>query len=119
MILFSIPDIRQFWSTDSRFLDQFAENRIVKFQPYSRYPECYKDVSFWLPKDVGDEGKGEVGAEAAGGKEVEVVEGGREGKVFHENDFCEIVRDVAGDLIENVTLVRTSRFEIAETAKLI
>jgi len=25
--------------------------------------------------------------------------------VFHENDYCEIVREVAGDLVENVTLV--------------
>lgn len=106
MILFSIPDIRQFWSTDSRFLDQFAANKIVKFQPYSRYPECYKDVSFWLPKEGVDEGRGEVGAKAAGGGEVEgEVREGQGERVFHENDFCEIVRDVAGDLIENVTLV--------------
>jgi len=30
---------------------------------------------------------------------------GGKGRVFHENDYCEIVREVAGDLVENVTLV--------------
>lgn len=75
MVLFSIPDIRLFWSTDERFLSQFTAGEITTFKPYSRYPPCYKDFSFWAP---------------AG---------------FHENDFCEVVRDVAGDLIENVQLV--------------
>jgi phenylalanyl-tRNA synthetase alpha chain len=31
--------------------------------------------------------------------------GGKD-KAFHENDYCEIVREVAGDLVETVTLVR-------------
>ena len=45
------------------------------FTPYSKYPECYKDVSFWLPEDVDQ---------------------------FHENYFHETVRDVGGDLVEEV-----------------
>ncbi|KAJ7452405.1 hypothetical protein B0H11DRAFT_2161518 [Mycena galericulata] len=67
MILYSIPDIRLFWSTDERFLSQFTDNSITTFQPYSKYPSCFKD-----------------------------------NVVLHENDFCDVVRDVAGDLVEDV-----------------
>lgn len=80
MLLFNIPDIRLFWSQDLRFLSQFADGKpIRKFAPFSRYPECYKDVSFWLPP------RGS-------------------GNSFHENDVMEIVRSVAGDLVEDVRL---------------
>ncbi|KAJ3099340.1 hypothetical protein HDU97_003265 [Phlyctochytrium planicorne] len=75
MVLFDIPDIRLFWSEDPRFLSQFAKGDIVKFQPYSKYPACYKDVSFWLPER------------------------------FHDNDLFEVVRDVAGDSAEDVALI--------------
>lgn len=100
MILFSIPDIRLFWSTDKRFLSQFEQGSITNFKPYSRYPECYKDVSFWLRESSIEAQGTEAGVNHAGGK----IE--KKGKLFHENDFCEIVRDVAGDLIETVELVR-------------
>lgn len=43
--------------------------------PYSKFPPCYKDVSFWLPSSG-----------------------------FHVNDFYEIVRGVGGDLVESVAL---------------
>jgi len=89
MILYSIPDIRLFWTNDSRFIKQFeydadkeevdSEDRIIQFQPYSKYPSCYKDVSFWLPPS------------------------GR----FHENDFYEVVRGVAGQLVEEVECIDT------------
>ncbi|CAO1638173.1 unnamed protein product [Parajaminaea phylloscopi] len=115
MILFSIPDIRLFWSTDRRFLQQFASSSprtpatnasslsappppgslpgpeagvsaaggrrrrpLITFKPYSRFPPCYKDVSFWLPTD---------------------------GREFHENDLMELVREVAADLVEDVKLI--------------
>lgn len=77
MILYSIPDIRLFWSTDPRFLGQFQEGRLKTFRPYSKYPSCFKDVSFWSPKS----------------------------ESLHENDFCDLVRDVAGDLVEDVKKV--------------
>lgn len=49
MLLYSIPDIRLFWSRDSRFLSQFNEAKPIKrFVPFSKYPACFKDVSFWL-----------------------------------------------------------------------
>ncbi|KAL4399963.1 phenylalanyl-tRNA synthetase alpha subunit, mitochondrial [Malassezia pachydermatis] len=77
MVLFSIPDIRLFWSQDERFLSQFkvTDNSLVTFKPYSKYPPCYKDVSFWMSND------------------------------FHENDLCETVRDLAGDLVEDVACI--------------
>jgi phenylalanyl-tRNA synthetase alpha chain len=49
MLLYSIPDIRLFWSRDTRFLSQFSERQPIKrFIPFSKYPACFKDVSFWL-----------------------------------------------------------------------
>ncbi|SPO22505.1 related to MSF1 - phenylalanine--tRNA ligase alpha chain, mitochondrial [Ustilago trichophora] len=99
MVLYSIPDIRLFWTQDPRFLGQFASTdsnkpsaaggqaksgtgpthkpKLLTFKPYSKYPPCYKDVSFWLPQD----------------------------KKFHENDLFEIVRDRVGDLVEDVVKI--------------
>lgn len=107
MILFSIPDIRLFWSEDSRFLRQFKEGQINTFKPYSKYPPCYKDLSFWLPEEKNP--KEARGAKAAGGGMPSI-------QPFHENDFCEIVRDVAGDLIESVTLVSAVHDSVSNTA---
>lgn len=89
MLLFAIPDIRLFWSRDPRFLSQFSPTGpLSRFVSFSKHPACYKDVAFWLGSSSG-----------AGG-------GGR-GSVpsFHENDVMEIVRDVAGDVVEDVVLV--------------
>lgn len=76
MVLFDIPDIRLFWSTDPRFLSQFTDGVVNKFKPFSKYPHCYKDMSFWLPEDTS----------------------------FHPNDLFEMIRDVAGDIVEKVEL---------------
>ncbi|WVO18676.1 phenylalanine-tRNA ligase [Cryptococcus depauperatus] len=96
MVLFSIPDIRLFWTSDSRFINQFSPGKISTFKPYSRYPKCYKDMSFWLPTGTISARQAEKdGAALAGGK----------GRIFHENDYFEIVREVAGDLVENVSLI--------------
>lgn len=75
MVLFSIPDIRLFWSTDERFISQFKSGQITKFIPYSKYPHCYKDVSFWLPNEG-----------------------------LHVNDVYELIRNFAGDIVERVEL---------------
>lgn len=88
MVLFSIPDIRLFWSTDPRFLSQFTEGQISTFKPYSKYPPCYRDMSFWIPEVL-----------PTTLSTTEKTSG------WHENDYCEIVRDVAGDLIETVEKV--------------
>ncbi|KTF79461.1 hypothetical protein cypCar_00043233 [Cyprinus carpio] len=79
MVLFGIPDIRLFWSEDERFLKQFRLSDIyqpVIFQPLSKYPPLFNDISFWLP-----------------------AEG------YTENDFYDLVRSIGGDLVEKVTLV--------------
>lgn len=90
MVLFSIPDIRLFWSKDPRFLSQFAtKDRIKTFVPFSKYPACYKDVSFWLRSS---------NSSAGGGLKNKALD-------FHENDVMEIVRDVGSDLVEDVSLV--------------
>jgi phenylalanyl-tRNA synthetase alpha chain len=76
MALFQIPDIRLFWSEDARFMKQFeGKTDIVKFKEFSKYPAVYKDISFWVP---------------AG---------------FVESDFFELIRTVAGTLIEDVQLI--------------
>lgn len=76
MVLFDIPDIRLFWSTDERFTSQFSEGQMgVKFKPFSKYPPCYKDMSFWINDS------------------------------FTENNLCEVIRGIAGDLIEEVSLI--------------
>lgn len=85
MVLFQIPDIRLFWSEDERFSKQFQNinaldsSDLVKFQSYSKFPVCWKDVSFWLPTD----------------------------RNFHSNDVYEVIRNVAGDLVEQVELFDT------------
>ena len=79
MVLFSIPDIRLFWTDDERFMKQFSSGSIgTTFEPYSKYPPCIKDISFWLPNN---------------------------GEEFHENDIHTIARLEGGDLIESVSLV--------------
>jgi phenylalanyl-tRNA synthetase alpha chain len=80
MKLFGIEDIRLFWSQDERFLSQFEAGKITKFKPYSKYPVCYKDIAFWLPNDP-------------------------DVKPFNEIEFHQLVRDVAGDLAENVEVI--------------
>ncbi|KAF8582654.1 phenylalanyl-tRNA synthetase [Ramaria rubella] len=91
MVLFQIPDIRLFWTSDPRFVAQFEPDRISTFKPYSKYPPLIHDISLWLP--VREEGKSD----------------------FIENDFCDTVRDVAGDLAEDVKLVDS--FEHPKTKK--
>lgn len=104
MLLFSIPDIRLFWNKDPRFLSQFsspfpfdpeataasatpASFALQSFKPYSKYPAAPRDISFWLPTAVS----------AAGGLLPTTQ--------FHENDLMEVVREVAGNDVEDVTLI--------------
>jgi len=75
MALFQVPDIRLFWSNDARFRDQFSRDRSLadmRFQPYSRYPPIWHDISFWIADG------------------------------FHENQFHELVRECGGELVEDV-----------------
>ena len=95
MLLFNIPDIRLLWSRDERFLSQFAATTAddpatmnITFQPYSKYPPCFKDMSFWIP--ASDEG-------------------------FNDNDLCDVVRSMAGDVVEKVE--RIDRFQHSGTGR--
>jgi len=76
MVMYGIPDIRLFWSTNKKFLSQFTAGKVTKFNPYSKYEACYKDVSFYTsPK-------------------------------FSYNDLCSIARDEDDDnLIESINLI--------------
>jgi phenylalanyl-tRNA synthetase alpha chain len=110
MLLFDIPDIRLFWSKDKRFLDQFHEGHVRKFEPFSKYPPSARDIAFWLPNapppasPVGAESKSGVAA-AAGGDATKASPSDKQPAAFHENDIMEIVRDVAGSIVEDVKLL--------------
>lgn len=110
MLLFGIPDIRLFWSQDKRFLDQFQEDRVKKYEPFSKYPACYKDVAFWInaspaaSSPVGTESDAGAAA-AAGGDSTKASPADTQSAAFHENDVMEIVRDIGGSLVEDVKLV--------------
>ncbi|GAX80523.1 hypothetical protein CEUSTIGMA_g7961.t1 [Chlamydomonas eustigma] len=76
MVLFDVPDIRLFWSGDERFLSQFKAGDLkARFKPYSKFPPCYKDMAFWTSPE------------------------------FSENNLCELVRGIGGDLVEEVVLI--------------
>lgn len=75
MILFEIPDIRLFWTDDERFHSQFKEGEITKFKSYSKFPPVLKDIAFWIPDG------------------------------FVENDFFEMARGIAGDMVERMELI--------------
>ena len=87
MIFFKIPDIRLFWSTHERFLDKFKSGDFVEFKPFSELPSQRKDISFW----ISDSQIGEVDGE----KE----------RWLQDNDFFDLVRNLAGDLIESISLM--------------
>uniref|UniRef100_A0A0B7A5R8 Phenylalanine--tRNA ligase, mitochondrial n=1 Tax=Arion vulgaris TaxID=1028688 RepID=A0A0B7A5R8_9EUPU len=77
MKLYSIPDIRLFWSTDSGFRIQFENkscNDEITYKSVSKYPQCVNDISFWIPES------------------------------FTSNDFYDLVRSVGGELVEQVSL---------------
>ncbi|XP_023937410.2 probable phenylalanine--tRNA ligase, mitochondrial [Bicyclus anynana] len=82
MALYKIPDIRLMWSTDDGFLSQFQDrdvNASIEYKPVSIYPHCTNDLSFWLPPTLTID-------------------------TFMSNDFYDLVRDIGGDVIEQVKL---------------
>lgn len=78
MKLFGIPDIKLLWSDNPRFLRQFQKDRITHFVEYSKQPACYRDVSFWTKDN---------------------------NAAFAENEFFELAREVAGDLVEYIKCI--------------
>ena len=112
MLLFGIPDIRLFWSEDQRFMNQFRDGKIKRYEAFSKYPACYKDVAFWIDWTSPTLGaaipvaasKGSA-AGAAGGDASKASPADQIPEAFHENDVMEIVRDEAGSLAEDVKLI--------------
>jgi len=82
MILYKIPDIRLFWTSDSGFTHQFEGKNpedVVEFVPFSKAPQCINDLSFWLPDDV---------------------------ESFDSNDFYDLARTIdSDDLLEQIKLI--------------
>ena len=121
MLLFGIPDIRLFWSEDPRFLNQFKKGTVSQFKPFSKYPTCFKDVAFWIdPKQPAREPAAPApqpnNTDINQGGAVAAPAGGHPNPLpndppppssasFHENDLMEVVRDIAGPLVEDVRLV--------------
>ena len=119
MVLFDIPDIRLFWSNDARFLQQFEtvnvesspppspdgkgvintawKGKLPKFEPYSKYPPVFKDIAFWLPNSATTTNEDTANSNPND-------DGSKNGS-FHVQDLNELVREIAGDLVEEVTLV--------------
>ncbi|KAK5977416.1 Mitochondrial phenylalanyl-tRNA synthetase [Trichostrongylus colubriformis] len=89
MILYGIPDIRLFWSTDSGFLSQFdgkLPTDKIKYKAISVHPQVLFDMSFFLPDDV----------------------------VYHDMtaNVYDTVRNVGGDLVEQVeTYINALEYE--------
>lgn len=86
MIMFDIPDIRLFWTDDVRFLDQFVDEKIVTFKPYSKVSPLIKDISFWID-------------------ESEIQTNCRGFDWLNINNFYESVREVCGDSIASVDIL--------------
>jgi phenylalanyl-tRNA synthetase alpha chain len=104
MLLHGIPDIRLFHSADPRFIRQFSAadaegSPPVKFVPYSKFPPINRDISFFLPL-----------RKTFGG-----VTFNEEKDQFAANDFFELVRDSAGDLIESVCLIDQYSTRVCQT----
>lgn len=88
MILFSIPDIRFFWSEHPRFMKQFETGKIVTFTNYSQLPNISYDISFFIHD----------GYVISTENEKDKI------KWIEDNEFYEIIRDIADTWAENVVL---------------
>ena len=91
MILFSIPDIRYFWTDHPKFMSQFASGKIVKFKQYSKLPNLSNDISFFITDGFVKQVDNEKG---------EIIQ-----RWIEDNDFYEIVREIGGNWVENVKLM--------------
>ncbi|MGE4289156.1 MAG: hypothetical protein AB7E36_10725 [Salinivirgaceae bacterium] len=78
----NIPDIRYLWSNDARFIKQFKDG-LTTFKEYSKFPPVLKDVSFWVHNYI---------------ETSECIWN-------QHNNFCEIIRELGQDLIEEVSLI--------------
>lgn len=99
MILFDIPDIRLFWTSDERFINQYISKEydtiekvhMMKFIPYPTLKSISADVSFWIPKD-----QLEI--------QNETLDKKNEFTWKYINDFYELVSSICDTNIESVKL---------------
>ena len=91
MILMEIPDIRIFWSDEPKFLDQYKDGKMVKFQEFSKLDSLWKDISFWLDKT-----------------EIKDIKGQQEFTWSMGNNFYDLVHSIFSDDVESVEI--TSRY---------
>jgi len=81
MIKMQIPDIRILWSEDSRITNQFKDIN-SKYKEVSKFPPIVRDISFIVDN---------------------AVSAGKAG--FEPNTYFELVRDIVGDLVEEMALI--------------
>ncbi|ESO97532.1 hypothetical protein LOTGIDRAFT_152624 [Lottia gigantea] len=89
-IVFGIDQIRLLWSKDQRFSTQFEDvsKWPIEFKPFYLYPMKFvHDLSLWE----------------------------KESEEFDELRMCNIIRNITGDCVENVTLL--DRFQDLTTSK--
>ena len=91
MKLFDIPDIRYFWTENTKFIEQFKSGKIIQFKRYSLLDKIVKDMTFWLPEDKIDK---------------------ENNKWLDENEFYELARNFSNDMIEEI-----ERFDIFKHPK--
>ena len=80
--LCNIPDIRYLWTTDDKFLTQWSDGKLNTFKTYSLLDNIYRDISFWVEDIYND-------------------------KWIRENDFYEIIRNIASDMVQEVKNIDT------------
>lgn len=73
MILISVPSIGNSAACNFDYINSTCNFPLTEVHFFLQYPPCFKDMSFWLSDS------------------------------FTENNLCEIVRGVAGDLVEEVS----------------
>lgn len=89
MILYTIPDIRLFWTTNEKFLSQFQNQGCldnITFVEYPKIPSITMDIGFWLSDD-------------------EIIKDNNKLVWTRQNDFMDIVRNCMDTNIEKVALI--------------
>lgn len=102
MILYSVPDIRLFWTTDTRFIEQFNKHGCtddITFVQYPKLTHIFKDVSFWINPDS------DCNRSLTGALEWK-----------NQNEFFDIARECFGENVEEI--VKFDEFFNSKTNKL-
>lgn len=114
MVLFSIGDIRQLWSEDPRFAQQYRDGLVKAFVPFSYMPPVFKDLSFWLPIEPDANHSTDCMTDTSApptGQTERLATGGHNSTqssmcppAFDLSRFYEVCREEGSALIESVVL---------------